>query len=140
MGRLQSNGPQYSNRFRAIQAPSRLPRGDPDGILAVAGDMGKQRERFEGRFGRLGAGARTLRINEVPFSLTELMERLGLANQECRSIDALAVAGNRFVLRYLDSGDQCIVAYEFDPAFRYLGETRVHVAEWIGEGNPWTSS
>ncbi|MBI4591009.1 MAG: hypothetical protein HY725_19455 [Candidatus Rokubacteria bacterium] len=102
--------------------------------------MGKQRERFEGRFGRLGAGARTLRINAVPFTLTELMERLGLANQDCRSIDALTVSGRRFVIRYLDAEDQSIVAYEFDPAFRYLGETRVHVAEWTGEENPWTSS
>lgn len=102
--------------------------------------MGTQRERFEGRFGRLGTGARVLRVNDASLTLSELMERLGLAADGCRSIDAREVAVDRFVIRYLDADDQRIVAYEFDPGFRYLGETRVHVAEWIGDGNLWTSS
>ena len=111
-----------------------------DGILPVAIPMGSQRERFEARFGRIGTGGRALRIDQRSFSLAELMERLGLAADGCRSIDALALPGDCFVIRFLDAEDQQIVAYEFDPAFRYLGETRVHVAEWIGEGTPWISS
>lgn len=101
--------------------------------------MGQQRDRFETRFGRIGAGAQTLRIDDVSFTLAELMDRLGLQGQECRSIDTLALAGERFVIRYLDGSDQRIVAHEFDAQFRYLGETRVHVAEWIGEGQQWIS-
>lgn len=100
--------------------------------------METQRERFEARFGPLGAGSRTLRINDAAFTLVELMERLGLAHQDCRSIDAFQRSGDRFVIRYLDAAEERIVAYEFDPAFRYLGETRVHVAEWIGEERSWT--
>ncbi|KRT71876.1 MAG: hypothetical protein XU13_C0035G0027 [Candidatus Rokubacteria bacterium CSP1-6] len=100
----------------------------------------ERRKAFEARFGALGAGGKLLTVGEHVYPLADLMERLGLAADGCRSIDALAVPGGRFVIRYLDADDQQIVAYEFDPAFRYLGETRVHVAEWIGEGNPWTSS
>ena len=100
----------------------------------------ERRKAFEARFGALGTGGKLLTVGEHVYPLADLMERLGLAADGCRSIDALAVSGGRFVIRYLDADDQQIVAYEFDPAFRYLGETRVHVAEWIGEGNPWTSS
>lgn len=100
--------------------------------------MGERRQQFEGRFGRLGTGARVLRVNDMLFSLGELMERLGLAADGCRSIDAREVAADRFVIRYLDADDQRIVAYEFDPGFGYLGEMRVHVAEWVGEGSVWT--
>ena len=69
-----------------------------------------------------------------------VIERLGLAAEGCRSIDARALGSDRFVIRYLDGEDQQIVAYEFDPGFRYLGETRVHVAEWIGDEPSWTLS
>lgn len=100
--------------------------------------MGTQREHFEARFGPLGAGTRTLRINDAAFTLLELMDRLGLRNHECRGIDALAVSDDRFAIRFLDTAEQRIVAYEFDAGFRYIGETRVHVAEWIGEENPWS--
>ena len=61
------------------------------------------------------------------------MERLGLAADGCRSIDARQLEADRFVIRFLDAEEQRIVAYEFDHGFRYLAETRVHVAEWIGE-------
>ena len=40
----------------------------------------------------------------------------------------LTVAGTLY-----DAEEQRIVAYEFDAGFRYLAETRVHVAEWIGD-------
>lgn len=102
--------------------------------------MADRREAFEARFGALGTGSGSLMLGDQAFTLVELMERLGLAAEGCRSIDARALGGERFVIRYLDAEDQRIVAYEFDPGFRYLGEMRVHVAEWIGEGSPWTST
>jgi len=97
--------------------------------------MGSRREAFETRFGALGTGARLLTIGERSFGLVELMERLGLAAEGCRSIDARQIEPDRFVIRFLDAEEQRIVAYEFDRRFCYLGETRVHVAEWIGEGD-----
>jgi len=72
-------------------------------------------------------------VGEHVFTLRELMERLGLAADGCRSIDARRLGADRFVIRFLDAEEQRIVAYEFDRGFRYLAETRVHVAEWIGE-------
>ncbi|MEK7362785.1 MAG: hypothetical protein AAB016_02300 [candidate division NC10 bacterium] len=102
--------------------------------------MAERRKAFEARFGALGTGGKLLTVGERAYPLADLMERLGLAADGCRSIDALALPGDCFAIRFLDAEDQQIVAYEFDPAFRYLGETRVHVAEWIGEGTPWISS
>lgn len=91
------------------------------------------RHAFERRFGALGTGQRALTIGGARYDLPALMERLGLAHQECRTIDAMEVGQAGFVIRFLDAEDQRIVAYEFDAEFRYVGETRVHVAEWIGE-------
>jgi len=99
--------------------------------------MGGRREAFEARFGVLGAGSRLLTVGDRTFTLTDLMERLGLAAEGCRSIDARELGGDRFVIRFLDSEEQRVVAYEFDRRFRYLTETRVHVAEWLeDDGGP----
>lgn len=97
--------------------------------------MSGRREAFESRFGVLGAGARLLMVEDHVFTLPEVMERLGLAFEGCRSIDARGLGPDRFVIRFLDFEEQRIVAYEFDGRFRYLGETRVHVAEWVGDDN-----
>ncbi len=102
--------------------------------------MAERRKAFEARFGALGTGSTRLTVGNDAFTLTEILERLGLAAEGCRSIDARALGSDRFVIRYLDGEDQQIVAYEFDPDFRYLGETRVHVAEWIGDEPSWTLS
>lgn len=101
--------------------------------------MGARREAFETRFGALGTGARSLTVGARAFTLAEIMERLGLAAEGCRSIDGRALGADRFVIRFLDFDEQRVVAYEFDRDFRGLAETRVHVAEWIGEG-AWTLS
>jgi len=95
--------------------------------------VGRRREIFEARFGGLGTGAGRLTVGEHVFTLAELMERLGLAAEGCRCIDARQLEADRFVIRFLDAEERRIVAYEFDRGFRYLAETRVHVAEWIGE-------
>ena len=72
-------------------------------------------------------------VGEHVFTLRELMERRGLIADGCRSIDARQLGADRFVIRFLDAEEHRIVAYEFDHRLRYLAETRVHVAEWIGE-------
>jgi hypothetical protein len=102
--------------------------------------MGQRRERFEQRFGPLGTGARRLVVAGQAFTARELMERLGLAADGCRGIDLVEAGPDRFAVRYLDAVEQRIVACEFDGSFRYLGETRVHAAEWIGDEAPWTWS
>ena len=95
--------------------------------------MGGRREAFEARFGALGSGSRLLVVGDQAFTPAELMERLGLAAEGCRSIDARELGADRFVIRFLDAEEQRIVAYEFDRHFRYLAETRIHVAEWVGD-------
>jgi hypothetical protein len=104
------------------------------------------RARMEARFGRLGSGARRLTVAGVSYTLPELMTRLGIAFEGCRTIDGFALTPGRFAVRFYDGDEQRIVAYEFDETFRYLAETRVHVAEWVGDAAlaeglaPWTSS
>jgi len=95
--------------------------------------MGGRREAFEAQFGALGAGSGLLVVGNQAFTLVDLMEQLGLAAEGCRSIDARQLGTDRFVIRFLDAEEQRIVAYEFDRHFRYLAETRLHAAEWIGE-------
>jgi hypothetical protein len=91
------------------------------------------RRRMESRFGRPGAGARQLTVAGTAYSLVELMARLDLAFEGCRTIDGFAFSPDHFAVRFYDPEEQRIVAYEFDAAFRYLGESRVHIAEWIGD-------
>ncbi len=91
------------------------------------------RRLIEERFGPLGKGRRELIINEAEYDLPALLARMDLALDDLRAIDAVQVAHNHFCLRYYDGQDQRIVAHEFDASFRFLNETRGHVAEWIGE-------
>lgn len=93
----------------------------------------KGRALFESRYGPLGSGGQSLTINGVVYSLSELLARLGLDFGDSRPIDTLALTDGRYVVRYFDAEDQRAVAHEFDAEFRFLGETRAHMAEWIGE-------
>jgi hypothetical protein len=88
---------------------------------------------MDSRFGRLGSGARRLAVRGTDYGLPELMARLGIGFEGCRSIDGFALGGERFAVRFLDADEQQVVAYEFDAEFRYLSELRVHVAEWVGD-------
>ena len=101
---------------------------------------------MERRFGAFGAGQRALTVGDRVYALPELMARLGIDFQGCRTIDGFALAPGHFAVRFYDPDEQRIVAYEFDGEFRYLTEQRVHVAEWVGEAAlaegfaPWTST
>jgi hypothetical protein len=96
--------------------------------------MSRSRALMEARFGRPGSGARRLTIAGRVYTLAEAMARLGIGFDGCRTIDGLVLGPAHFALRYYDPEEQRLVAYEFDAEFRYLGELRVHVAEWIGDG------
>ena len=85
------------------------------------------------RFGPLGCGVRHLVVGDRGYTLREVMVRLDLAFEGCRTIDGFHMGPTHFAIRYYDPEDQRIVAYEFDREFRYLAEMRVHIAEWIGE-------
>jgi hypothetical protein len=91
------------------------------------------RAKMESRFGPPGSGARSLTVTGPPYTLPELMTRLGIAFEGCRTIDGFVLGPGHFAVRYYDPDEQRVVAYEFDAEFRYLAESRVHVAEWIGE-------
>lgn len=93
----------------------------------------KGRALIEQRFGPLGSGAQALTISGAEFGISDILFRMGLLFDDAKPIDLLAVGANHYAVRYFDAQDQRIVAYEFDSEWRFLGETRAHVAEWIGE-------
>ena len=93
----------------------------------------KGRVLFESRYGPLGKGGQSLTIRGVEYSLPELRMRLGLDFGDSCAIDALTLAEGHYAVRYFDAEDQRAVAHEFDADWRFLGERRAHIAEWIGE-------
>ncbi len=91
------------------------------------------RALIESRYGPLWSGRRTVTVDGTEYDIAALTFHLGLNFEDARTIDVLEVSVGRFVVRYYDGEDQRIVAHEFDASFRFLGEIRAHVAEWIGE-------
>lgn len=126
-----------------------------DAGIASGGGLaspGPRRREMEARFGPPGSGRREIRVGGQRFTPAELLERLGLAFEGCRPLDAFELGPSRFAVRYYDAEVHCVVACEFDDGFRYVGELRAHVTEWVGEPGPgpgrpgeerrppWTSS
>ncbi len=91
------------------------------------------RDLIEIRYGPLGSGEQSLTIAGVAYTLAELMLRMGLNFEDSRPIDVLTLPEGRYVLRYYDGQDQRVVGQEFEADFHLLGETRAHIAEWLGE-------
>lgn len=88
---------------------------------------------MEARYGPIGAGAQSMSIGGTEYTVDEVLFRMGLNFDDAKPIDLLAVTGGHYVVRYYDGQDQRVVAHEFDQQFRFVGEIRGHVAEWIGE-------
>jgi len=88
---------------------------------------------MESRCGPLFSGEQRLTVDGADYDLEALTFRMGLNFEDARAIDARQLSAGHYVVRYYDGEDQRVVAHEFDAAFRFLGETRVHIAEWIGE-------
>ncbi len=88
---------------------------------------------IESRYGALGSGGQSLKIRGAVYSVSELLVLMALNFDDSRAIDALTLAGGRFVFRYYDGQDQRVVALEFDEDFRPLGEVRAQYPEWIGD-------
>jgi hypothetical protein len=95
----------------------------------------RDRELIERRFGPLGSGAQSLAIRGVQYSLAQLLSQIGAEFDDSKPIDALALAGGSYVLRYVDGQDQRVVAAEFDDHFSLLGEMRASLSEWEGDGS-----
>jgi len=104
---------------------------------------GPARRAIEARYGRLGAGQQVLLIGGRPYSLPEVMLALALAFEDNRAIDGAEVSEERlYMIRYFDGETRQVVALEFDPQFRPQSETRVHIAEWMGDDYydfPWAA-
>jgi hypothetical protein len=83
----------------------------------------------------LGSGAQCLAIRGVTYSLAQLLSQIGAEFDDSKPIDALALAGGSYVLRYVDGQDQRVVAAEFDDDFRLLREIRARLSEWEGDGS-----
>lgn len=90
------------------------------------------RALIEARYGPLGAGAQKLSIRGTEYDVGALMAQIGLEFDDAKPIDALDLS-DHYLVRYLDAQDQRIVAVEFDADFHCLGETRAHIAEWVGD-------
>ena len=88
---------------------------------------------IEARFGPLGCGTQFLTIGGEKLGMDGLLHRMGLDFDDAKPIDLITVSENRYAVRYYDGQDQRVVAHEFDAEMHFLGETRAHVAEWIGE-------
>ncbi len=88
---------------------------------------------MESRYGPLGGGAQVMVIDGAEYDLATLLLHMGLNFEDSRAIDVVEISSGRFCVRYYDGEDQRVVAYEFDAQFRFLGEIRAHIAEWIGE-------
>jgi hypothetical protein len=58
---------------------------------------------------------------------------MGLNFEDSRAIDVLVLSEGHYGVRYYDGQDQRVVVHEFDADWHFLGETRAHIAEWIGE-------
>jgi hypothetical protein len=91
------------------------------------------RALIESRFGKLGSGEKSVMIGDAEYDLSAVLARLDLAFEDSWPIDLHKVSENHFCVRYYDGQDQRIVAHEFDAGFAFLGETRGHVAEWVGD-------
>ncbi len=91
------------------------------------------RALIEDRYGPLFCGKQNVTINGADYDMAALLFRMGLNFEDSRSIDVQALLEGHFVVRYYDGEDQRIVAHEFDSEFRFVCETRAHIAEWIGE-------
>jgi len=95
----------------------------------------RDREVIERRFGPLGSGSQSLAIRGVTYSLAELLSQIGAEFDDSKPIDALALEGEHYVLRYIDGQDLRVVAAEFDADFRLHSELRASLAEWEGGSN-----
>jgi hypothetical protein len=112
-------------------------------FVRYAGEKGRElekttsptpnRDQMEKRYGQLGDGRVDLSINGRVYDLYALLEVLGLAFEDIRPIDAHVLGENLFAIRYFDSEERSIIAYEFDSDFRRMGETIVHIQEWMGD-------
>ncbi len=91
------------------------------------------RALIESRFGPLGRGTQSLAIRGERLEMYEVLHRMGLDFDDAKPIDLITVAENRYAVRYYDNQDQRIVVHEFDNEMHFLGETRAHIAEWIGD-------
>ncbi len=96
-------------------------------------DLGKNRKRMEERFGEIGSGLVELTILGTRYDLYQLLRMVGMDHADIRPIDAHVVGPDRFAIRYFDTEERLIVAYEFGPHFEYLGELCAHIDEWMGD-------
>jgi len=111
--------------------------------ITPADPAGPARRAMEARYGALGCGPQVLLIAGRSYSLAEVMLALGLAFEDNRAIDGGEVRENSlYMIRYFDGETRQVVALEFDLEFRPQNETRVHIAEWMGDDYydfPWAA-
>src|ERR1017187_1537643 len=93
----------------------------------------RDREAIERRFGPLGSGAQNLAIRGVQYSLAQLLSQNGAEFDDSKPIDALALAGGGYGLRYVDGQDQGVDAAAFADDFLLLAEMRASLSEWEGD-------
>jgi hypothetical protein len=85
------------------------------------------------KYGEFGSGGRVLFIDDKPISIKRVMRRLDLLREDIGPVDCGAVADERYFVRFIDLDDRTIAVFEFDPAYRIVGEVRSDLMEWMGD-------
>ncbi len=94
--------------------------------------MGRRdRELIESKYGRLWSGAKQVTIRGTSFGIKEALNAIDLLAGDIVPIDMIGLDNDRFVLRYYDGDDRCVVALEMDHRYAILAEHRAHVGEWL---------
>jgi len=88
---------------------------------------------MERRYGALGSGKTVLRVAGREYRLREILARWMLDVEGILSIDGGELGEGRYWIRFHDSDDLRVVAFEFDAAFDILSEERVDSLEWEGD-------
>ena len=95
--------------------------------------IGRDRTAMEQRYGPLGSGRADLTVNGQSYDLYALLQILGLGFEDIKPIDAFVLGEDQYAVRYFDPEERSIVAYDFDGEFRRVGESIVHIQEWMGD-------
>src|SRR4030067_3252671 len=89
----------------------------------------QDRSVVEERFGFLGTGQQAVMIRNRVYLLHEILEKMGLAYEDVKPIDAFDLGDNRYAIRYFDFEERLIIVYEFDDAFNYFQHIKSHLAD-----------
>lgn len=91
------------------------------------------RRNIEERYGKIGTGGKLLFLDGVPMTLSKLSRKLMMQYEDVIPIDAGALDGDRYWIRYYEGEQRKVVVLEFDREFSIVGENGADIMDWLGE-------